>query len=215
MQIDVNPVENAFWDKKALEFDEKKIDDETKRLAELIAADLSGSVSVLDMATGSGNVALRLANDAAVVEAFDLSHEMVSLARRRAAERKLENVKFSRMNAYHADYPDESFDAVVICNSLQFMEFPEKALVEARRVLKTGGLLAIPTACFGDTPELRLKAEGMIRSGFPAHHLFTSRDLVEITQKSGFRLAKQEAFSKYCTHFKNMIPFAYIIARSA
>lgn len=56
------------------------------------------------------------------------------------AKKKNEGVKFVFGNAYRLPFADQSFSAVLTFDFLEHLEEPEKAIAEANRVLKNGGL---------------------------------------------------------------------------
>jgi SAM-dependent methyltransferase len=85
----------ARFDEKAPEYDSSK-SDEYKAAVSLVvehAAPGPGD-AVLDLGTGTGAIALALAEDAARVLGRDISEGMLAEARRKAADRGLENVSF-------------------------------------------------------------------------------------------------------------------------
>ncbi len=94
----------------------------------------------LDVACGTGNLALRLAEIApgGKVVGLDFSPEMIALARAKTPVEGA-NVEFIKGNAEVLPFPDDSFD-FVSC-SCAFHHFPhsEKAVREMYRVLKDGG----------------------------------------------------------------------------
>lgn len=97
---------------------------------------------VLEVACGTGQVTRRLRArlDRGVrLIATDLSPAMVAYARARVGE---DGIEWREADAQTLPFPDGSF-AAVVC-ALGFMFLPEKprGLAEARRVLKSGGLLA-------------------------------------------------------------------------
>ncbi|HYK90510.1 MAG TPA: class I SAM-dependent methyltransferase [Acidobacteriota bacterium] len=99
----------------------------------------------LDVAGGSGAAGLKLAErvgGAGSVVITDLSSEMLRLARKNAATRKLYNIRTLVMDAEILGFPDDSFD-IVTC-SFGVMLFPNvsRATSEMRRVLKPGGRIA-------------------------------------------------------------------------
>jgi len=103
---------------------------------------------VLDVACGSGYPALvgatRVGSTGRVV-ATDVSPAMLAVARRRAAARALANVEFVERDADDLQFDGESFDAVTNTYGLMFCDDIARALLEARRVLKPGGRLAVAT----------------------------------------------------------------------
>ena len=85
----------ARFDEKAAEYDETK-SDEYRDCVSLVVdhADPARDDNVLDLGCGTGAVALRLADAAARVVGRDISDGMLAEARRKAAERGVENVAF-------------------------------------------------------------------------------------------------------------------------
>jgi ubiquinone/menaquinone biosynthesis C-methylase UbiE len=57
---------------------------------------------------------------------------------------KLRNAPIELGDAYNLNFKDEEFDAVFMGDTLEHFEFPEKALVEARRVLKQYLYIVVP-----------------------------------------------------------------------
>jgi len=111
---------------------------------------------VLDVGTGTGEVALRMGRVAGPkghIVAIDTEKEMLGICRRKAKESGIHNVRFKQMNVERLDLPDASFDSVVgnyaICCVLDY----EKALRECLRVLKPGGRLTFNQSGPGDPRE--------------------------------------------------------------
>ncbi len=97
---------------------------------------------VLDVATGSGNVAIPLARGGAVVTGVDIAPNLLAQARERAAAEGLA-VPFDEGDAEQLPYADGAFDAVVTMFGAMFAPRPEVVAAEMARVLKPGGLLAM------------------------------------------------------------------------
>jgi demethylmenaquinone methyltransferase/2-methoxy-6-polyprenyl-1,4-benzoquinol methylase len=104
----------------------------------------AAQVSVLDVASGTGDLTLALKRarpDASVIGA-DFAEPMLALARRKAAQRGLD-VSFVEADGTALPYPDAHFDAVTIAYGLRNFADPDAGLREFRRVLKPGGRLAV------------------------------------------------------------------------
>jgi SAM-dependent methyltransferase len=98
---------------------------------------------VLDVGCGPGTLTVDLATLIAPgrMRGVDASADVIEAARRTAAERGVE-VDFSVGDAYALALDDGSVDIVHAHQVLQHLADPVAALVEWRRVLKPGGLLA-------------------------------------------------------------------------
>ena len=97
--------------------------------------------TVLDLASGTGDVTEVLAQSGAHVISTDLSPVMVEAARRRG----IADVEHRVMDMQAIDLPDSSVDAVV--SRYGYMLVPDAALAmrETRRVLRSSGRLAFAT----------------------------------------------------------------------
>jgi SAM-dependent methyltransferase len=103
---------------------------------------LPAGARVLDVATGTGNLALPIARGGALVTGLDIAPNLLAQARERAAEASLP-VQFDEGDAEALPYPDASFDAVVTMFGAMFAPRPDLVAAEAARVLKPRGLLAM------------------------------------------------------------------------
>lgn len=80
-----------------------------------IAPNLQRNMNVLELACGSGQLSLRLADKVKLWEATDFSPNMVAEAKKQFVPA---NLCFSVQDATKLPYADESFDTVVIANAL-------------------------------------------------------------------------------------------------
>jgi SAM-dependent methyltransferase len=97
---------------------------------------------VLDVATGTGNVAIPLARAGCIVTGVDIAPNLLVQARERAAAEGLP-IAFDEGDAEQLPYDDASFDVIVTMFGAMFAPRPERVAAEAARVLKPGGLLAM------------------------------------------------------------------------
>jgi SAM-dependent methyltransferase len=103
----------------------------------------SGS-SVLDVACGTGVVAVTAATRGAKVSAMDLSPVLLERARENARIAELE-IDFKEGNAEKLPYADASFDFVLSQFGHMFAPRPKLVIAEMLRVLKPGGRIAFST----------------------------------------------------------------------
>jgi SAM-dependent methyltransferase len=109
------------------------------QLVSLLA--LHGGEHVLDAATGTGEVALRVARAGGDVTAIDISEPMLEKARRRAEEEGVA-VQFDRGDVEYLPYEDASFDIVVSNFGLVFAPDHANVAAELARVTRPGGRVA-------------------------------------------------------------------------
>ena len=114
------------------------------RGAELFIAGLHlpQGARVLDVACGTGNLALPLARQGCIVTGVDIAPNLLEQARERAAAENL-TVTFDEGDAEQLPYADASFDAVVSMFGAMFAPRPEVVASELARVVKPGGRLAM------------------------------------------------------------------------
>jgi ubiquinone/menaquinone biosynthesis C-methylase UbiE len=96
----------------------------------------------LDVATGTGEVALRAARAGAAVSALDLAPALLEQARAKAVAEGLA-IDWVEGNAQELPYDSGSFDAVASNFGVIFAPEPEAAAAELGRVCASGGRLGI------------------------------------------------------------------------
>ncbi len=111
--------------------------------AALIARlNLQPGAKVLDVACGTGNLAIPAARTGAVVTGVDIAPNSLAAARERA-EREDLTIQFDEGDAEELPYPDGTFDVVVSMFGAMFAPRPEKVVAEFARVCRPGGLIAM------------------------------------------------------------------------
>jgi demethylmenaquinone methyltransferase / 2-methoxy-6-polyprenyl-1,4-benzoquinol methylase len=107
-----------------------------------------GDGKILDLCCGTGDLAFALSRRGkAVVWGADFAHTMLVRARAKAAEASAENraraISFVESDALRLPFADEAFDLVTAAFGFRNLANYEAGLREIRRVLKTGGTIAI------------------------------------------------------------------------
>ena len=112
---------------------------------------------VLDLGTGTGVVAVTLADFGCRVTAIDHSPEMLEHARVRAQTAGVEGrIAFQLGDGERLPYSDASFDAVTIQGVLHHLPDCLPMLRESHRILRSGGELYVSEPCDESTPVTKL-----------------------------------------------------------
>jgi len=98
-------------------------------------------MKLLDVGGGTGDIAFRfLEAGGGEVLVYDINPEMLAVGRDRAIDKgHLKNIEFMEGDAEKLPFDDETFDAYTIAFCIRNVTHIERALAEARRVLKPGG----------------------------------------------------------------------------
>lgn len=108
-------------------------------------ANVAVGSKLLDVATGSGIVALDAARRGADVLATDFSPSMADRLRQRVSRQGLTNIAVEIMDGQALDLPDASFDFVTCNFGVIFFPDPGAGFAEMVRVLRPGGKALITT----------------------------------------------------------------------
>jgi SAM-dependent methyltransferase len=97
---------------------------------------------VLDVACGTGNLAIPVARVGARVSGVDIAPNLLEQARARAAAEKLD-ITFKEGDAEQLPYEDGQFDFIVTMFGAMFAPRPELVASELIRVCRPGGTIAM------------------------------------------------------------------------
>ncbi len=106
------------------------------------ACGIAGGRRVLDVAAGSGNVAIRAAEAGAEVVASDLTPENLAAGRREAGSRGLE-LEWVEADAEALPFGDGEFDVVTSCLGAIFASDHHAVAAELVRVCRPGGTIGM------------------------------------------------------------------------
>lgn len=124
-------------------------------------------VQILDVACGPGPWTAAALRRGAALVGVDLAPAMVEAARRANP-----GVEFHVGDAEQLAFPDGAFDAVTCHFGIQMLPQPERALREARRVLRPGGHYAFTAWCSLERSDFfRIVREAIARHGEPGLRL--------------------------------------------
>ncbi|MDD1730414.1 MAG: methyltransferase domain-containing protein [Methanospirillum sp.] len=137
-----------YWDERSKTFDDDvghgRTDQTESQLWQKNLTDIIGAEpkKILDVGTGTGMIAITLAELGHSITGIDLGEEMLKRAGEKAASKKL-NISFLPGDAEEPAFEDNSFDGVICRHLLWTLPHPEKALQEWTRICKPGGLIIV------------------------------------------------------------------------
>ncbi len=105
-----------------------------------------GAKQVLDMATGTGDLAIAIARniEGSTIFAADFSKEMLAVAKRKVEHLGLaERISLHECNAEDIPLSEGAVDVATVAFGVRNFEHQQKALTEIKRTIKSGGYLVI------------------------------------------------------------------------
>ncbi len=110
--------------------------------------DLKPGAPVLDVCTGTGDLAISMARSLGKeckVVGSDFCGEMLDIARKKHARklRGFDQVEFIEADTQALPFPENHFQAVTVAFGLRNVAVTEKGLSEMRRVCRSGGKIAV------------------------------------------------------------------------
>ncbi len=102
---------------------------------DILASVFDEKMRILDVGTGTGFIALLLAELGHEVVGIDLSKGMLEVAKEKARKAKIE-AEFKLADAENLPFNDDAFDAVICRHLLWTLPNPQKAVEEWRRVAR-------------------------------------------------------------------------------
>ncbi len=150
--------------------------------------------SLLDVGCGTGYlIELLLKQHPATYHGLDLSPKMLEIAKAKFDRA----VTLKEGSADKLTYPDDYFDIVTCVQSFHHYPYPDKAMQEAFRVLKKGGLYILSdTGCDGIAKAFdNFVFRHFMNSGDYA--AYSIKDIAKLMEDNGFKIEKYEKLSKF------------------
>jgi ubiquinone/menaquinone biosynthesis C-methylase UbiE len=203
--------EKKFWSKLAPKYD-RFIEKNWKiypSLLDKISEDVGSGNIILEVATGTGLVALKVAGQSSKVYGIDISSPMIEEAKRKMEEKEIKNIELSVEDAYALPFDNDMFDTIICNNVLHNMKYPENALSEIKRALKPGGKLIAVIVGIGESPKYKIAMT--IYNLFiklPVFHKLNLDESANMICEAGFTVVKKERIKDP----EDKMPMLYIVA---
>jgi broad specificity phosphatase PhoE/ubiquinone/menaquinone biosynthesis C-methylase UbiE len=168
-----------------------------RELREMIRlADPRGQEDALDVATGTGAVALALAPYVYTVTGIDLSPAMLEIAETARAGRGLSNVRFTLGQIGVAPLPDNSFDIITAHDLLHYVADLPALFALFVRLLRPGGRVVMDELVGSDDPVKRATLEAiMVRRDPGIVEVLSAAEIESALKANGFRVARSERYT--------------------
>ena len=159
------------------------------RMGELIGGE---TIDLLvDLGTGTGRMLEIFGPRAARAVGFDISPDMLTIARAKIDETGAENCQVRQGDCANVPLEDNVADIVILHQVLHFLDDPQRALNEAARITKPGGAVLI--ADFGPHEMETLRDEHAHRRlGFAEEEMRAMLVSAGLSPKAGDRLTANE-----------------------
>lgn len=134
----------VYWSRFADNFEELSgyvVGKDDLALVLSVLAEQKDLKKTLELGCGNGTYSKVIAAEASELTATDFSDEMVNATRDRLQD--YANISVEKQNCFELTYDDNVFDTVLMANLLHIIPEPEKAIAEAKRVLKPGGSIIV------------------------------------------------------------------------
>ncbi|MEW6685260.1 MAG: class I SAM-dependent methyltransferase [Candidatus Edwardsbacteria bacterium] len=107
------------------------------------ASELCKDKDVLEVACGAGQGLGYLAKYARSVVGGDIDEKNLDFVHKIYKSRN--SIKILYLNAHNLPFPDKNFDVVILYEAIYYLQYPDRFIKEAKRVLRNGGVLIIGT----------------------------------------------------------------------
>lgn len=184
--------DSRFWDRVAEKYSRQPIADEAayERKLEATRQYFTPDTEVLELGCGTGSTALLHAPHVKHIRATDISARMLEIARRKAAEQKIDNVTFEQSRVEDIRVADGSVDVVMAMSLLHLLKDRDAAIARVRRMLKPGGVFVTSTVCLADSMSIFrfIGPIGMFLGIFPLIRVITRGQLLDSLTAGGFKI---------------------------
>lgn len=141
----------------------------------------SAKVRILDIGCGSGNFLTSI--NSKIFEKYGVEVNLEGYEKCRQ-----QNLRVFNKQLKECSFEAEYFDVITMWHVLEHLDKPEELLIEARRILKNGGLLIVATPNT-DSWGFKLGLKDWFHLDAPRHLiLYNRRSLAVLLKKTGFRV---------------------------
>lgn len=201
-------IEKRFWNAKAEKYDDvvnKFFPEIYEFVLGNLIHDTDKSEHLLEIATGTGIIAIKLSDQVPNITAIDIAPEMLKVAKDKCAKQPINNIDFRVGDACNLEFDDKTFDTIIASNVLHLLFKPDLALQEMKRVLKDDGKIIVPTFCHGANLRSHILSRILGLFGQNTRSRWSKKSFREFIEYNGFKITKD-------SYINAKIPLAYLVA---
>jgi demethylmenaquinone methyltransferase/2-methoxy-6-polyprenyl-1,4-benzoquinol methylase len=163
-----------------------------KKVLALVAA--KNPQTILDIATGTGDLAILMTNTSATkIIGLDISDGMLEVGRKKIANKNLsDKIEMMLADSENMPFEDNAFDAITVAFGVRNFEHLEKGLSEILRVLKPGGIFVI------------LETSNPTKFPFKQGYVFYTKNILPLIGKL---FSKDNSAYTYLSESASVFPF--------
>ena len=155
------------------------------------------SMVLLDIATGAGHTAVKMAQRVKHVIAVDITSEMIDRTQELAASKNLTNITTLLMDAESLSFSDRLFDVVTCRFAPHHFGDVQKSLSEIHRVLKLGGVFVLEDVSSPLDKEHDKFINEINKIRDPTHiRSYNPSEWKEMIENSGFQIQSVQNFRR-------------------
>lgn len=190
-----------IWDFYALVYDFFMKKDELKKdnMYERIKVVIKDK-NVLELATGTGNLAKNVSSVTKLMIATDFSLGMIKEAKKGSYP---DNLNFEIADAKNLKYLDNQFDVVIISNALHIMKDVKSCLKEIDRVLKKDGILIAPNFIVKNEKRETFWIKFLKNFALKFENEWNEKEYLNFLEENGF-------FASYKMNIETKVPMLYV-----
>jgi SAM-dependent methyltransferase len=147
----------------------------------------------LDIATGGGHTALKIAPHVKSIVASDLTPRMLEKASEFITSKDINNATFEIADAENLPFEDARFNLVTCRIAPHHFPDGSKFVREAARVLKDGGLFVVQDQMLAEDKDVALIADGFEKLRDPSHNrAFSRTEWIAMCEAAGLTVERVE-----------------------
>jgi len=160
---------------------------------------------ILELASGSGRIALDLCPHCKYIEASDISTEMIQRANLLKSHSRYQNISFDVQDVCAINADNDTYDVIILSNALHILPHPDHAMNEIKRVLKPGGKLIAPNYLHNQSRGALMISKLISAAGYPSYTRFDEDSYHAYVRSHNFKI-------RHATIIPGRIPLSYVEA---